>query len=698
MWNMCSIVIVLMFSFLPGILGDYPFLNVSLPWDVRVDDLVKRLTLEELMVQMSKGGAGPQGGPAPAIDRLGIKPYSWNTECLRGDASAGPATSFPQSLGLAASFSPSIIFDVAQATGIEVRAKYTDFSSQGVYGDHKGISCFSPVINIMRHPLWGRNQETYGEDPYLSGIYAANFVQGLQGDHPRYLRANAGCKHFDVHGGPENIPASRFTFDAQVRERDWRLTFLPAFKECVMAGSYSLMCSFNKINGVPACVNDKLLWNILRQEWGFQGYVISDEDAIENMITYHKYFNNSIDAVAACVKAGCNLEVTTSNPTPAYFSMVDAVNKGVLSEDTVRERAKPLFYTRMRLGEFDPSAMNPYTQYNLSYIQNPAHRELAVKAAMQTFVLLKNDNNLLPLRKNFNNIAIIGPMADNLVQLFGNYNPDPDPKYSMTPLQGLQKLASQVNYAAGCSDNRCTNYSTDDIKKAVQGTQLAIVCLGIGLELESEDNDRSSMELPGNQSQLLQDAINFGNGAPVILLLFNAGPVNITMFDAEPRIPAILECFYPAQATGEALYNVLTMSVPGSNPAGRLPYTWYRTADQIPSMTSYTMEGRTYRYFQGDALYPFGYGLSYSTFQYLKMTFESVIVAGDPLFLFGQVENMGDVDGEEVTSTCTWADSNPIKSGRSLLTSWKDNLQLQERRCWGEYSLVKIYPPCSLNI
>ncbi|MEE6484296.1 hypothetical protein FKM82_013830 [Ascaphus truei] len=274
---------------------EYPFMDPSLPWDDRVKDLIGRLTLKEMMLQMARGGV-MQNGPAPPITRLGVKPYSWNTECLRGDALApGWATSFPQALGLAASFSPELVSQVANATATEVRAKHNYFVSIGNYDDHTGLSCFSPVINIMRHPLWGRNQETYGEDPYLSGVLAAAFVRGLQGDHPRYVKASAGCKHFAAHGGPENIPVSRFSFDAKVEERDLRMTFLPQFHACVRAGSYSVMCSYNRVNGVPACANKMLLSDVLRTEWGFRGYVVSDEGAVEFIIWQHKYTSSFLE-------------------------------------------------------------------------------------------------------------------------------------------------------------------------------------------------------------------------------------------------------------------------------------------------------------------------------------------------------------------------------------------------------------------
>ncbi|XP_033741272.1 LOW QUALITY PROTEIN: probable beta-D-xylosidase 2 [Pecten maximus] len=628
--------------------SDYPFRNTSLAWNTRVDDLVGRLTVKEIMFQMSKGGSGPKAGPAPSIPRLNIGPYSWNTECLRGDVSAGNATSFPQALGLAATFSADILYDVAEATGIEVRAKYNDYRKHHKYGDHKGASCFSPVINIMRHPLWGRNQETYGEDPYLSGVMAAQFVKGLQGHDPKYIRANAGCKHFDVHGGPDNIPVSRFSFDAQVRERDWRLTFLPAFRRCVEAGTYSIMCSYNRLNGVPACGNKRLLTDILRKEWGFRGYVVSDEEAIENIINYHHYLNNSVDTVALCVNAGCNLELSDNEANPVYYSMIEAIQSGKLTETVVRASVKPLFYTRMRLGEFDPADKNPYNLLDLSNIQSEDHRSKSLEAAMKSFVLLKNVNSSLPFHKQFRTISVVGPMADNIYQLFGDYSADASRQYTTTPLEGLKRLAGSTKYGQGCPDNRCEHYNVTQVKVAVAQTEAVFVCLGTGQELEGEDNDRSKMDLPGQQLKLLQDAVEFSGTAPIILLLFNAGPLNITWAEQSDRVSAILECFFPAQTTGEALFRVLTNNDDNSNPAARLPFTWPLYVTQVPSITNYTMEGRTYRYFQGDPLYPFGFGLSYTQFHYFDAWLTPLIQVGQPVGVRVEVGNTGAYDGDEV--------------------------------------------------
>ncbi|XP_045198053.2 uncharacterized protein LOC123552448 isoform X2 [Mercenaria mercenaria] len=630
----------------PCSLTSFPFKNISLPWADRVNDIVKRLTLTELKDQLARGGSGPQGGPARAIPRLGIGPYQWNEECLRGIAFMPNATAFPQAIGLAATFSPSLIFDIAEAIGKEVRAKHNDYIRKKDYGDHTGLSCFSPVINIMRHPLWGRNQETYGEDPYFSGIYAENYVKGLQGNHERYVRASAGCKHFAVHGGPDNIPTSRFNFDAKVSDRDMRLTFLPAFRACVRAGTYSLMCSFNRLNGVPACANHDLLTKILREEWDFQGYVVSDEGALDNMINRQDYFNTTVETTVAGIKAGCNLELSWEGAI-VYDAVVEAVRTGLLSETLVRERVKPLFYTRMRLGEFDPPEMNPYLQYNMSTVQSPAHQQLAVKAAMQSFVLLKNDNNLLPIRHRLERVAIIGPMADNLKQLYGDYSPIIDAKYARTPLQGLRNIATTVNHTAGCEDNKCKTFDADAVRNVVSDVQLVIICIGTGQEIEAEAKDRQDMNLPGNQNQLVLDAVESANGSSVLLLVFSAGPVNISFVDRDPRVEAIMQCFFPAQAAGEALYNTITMATEDASPAGRLPYTWYDTADQIPSMTDYTMTGRTYRYFKGTPLYPFGYGLSYSEFRYSKLTVQQNISTDDNQLLSGYVENIGSIDAFE---------------------------------------------------
>ncbi|KAK7483297.1 hypothetical protein BaRGS_00025464 [Batillaria attramentaria] len=577
--------------------GDYPFRNVSLPWETRVDNLVSLLTLEELQFQMARGGRGPDVSPAPPIPRLGVGPYSWNTECLSGDVDAGPATSFPMALGMAATFSPDLVERVARATGLEVRAKYNNYTRNKEYGDHKGLSCFSPVINIMRDPRWGRNQETYGEDPILSGILATSFVRGLQGNDSRYVLANSGCKHFDV------------------TDLDWQMTFLPAFRACVKAGTYNIMCSHYSINGVPACANKKLLTDILRNELGFKGYVISDEDDLERIVTYHHYKPDFVTAAAAALNAGVSLEISKNDVNSVFMHIGAAINASLVSEATVRERSKPLFYTRMRLGEFDPPAMNPYSQLDVSLIQSPAHQSLSLEAAVKSVVLLKNKDGFLPLNDNsqYKRVAVVGPMSNNPHGLYGDYSPTINMTLTVTPLAALTQLGTNVTYADGCNDTHCEVYDQGKVKAAVQGAEIIFVCLGT----EAEGRDRPDVELPGKQLQLLKDAVTFSDGsAPVVLVLFNAGPLNVTWADQHPGVTAILECFFPAQTTGTALLHVLTNYGGTSSPAGRLPNTWPLLASDIPPMVDYSMTGRTYRYFDGDPLYPFGYGLSYTTFSY----------------------------------------------------------------------------------
>ncbi|XP_046550190.1 probable beta-D-xylosidase 2 [Haliotis rubra] len=676
--------LLLLFALVPLVVGDYPFRNTSLTWEDRVNDLVGRLTLDEIQLQMARGGSGPNAGPAPAISRLGIKPYSWDTECLRGDVAAGEATSFPQALGLGASFSTDLIFRVAQATGEEVRAKYNNFTSHEIYGSHKGISCFSPVINIVRDPRWGRNQETYGEDPFLSGAFAANFVKGLQGNDPRYIRANAGCKHFNVHGGPDNIPAPRFSFDAEVSERDWRTTFLPAFRTCVKAGTYNLMCSYNRINGVPACANKKLLTDILRTEWGFEGYVISDEAAIENIITHHHYLNNSVDTVAACVKAGCNLELSQNLAQPVFMSLVDAVKQGKLTEDEVRTSVKALFNVRMRLGEFDPPEMNQYTKLNVSIVQSEAQRNLSVEAALKTFVLLKNENNVLPIKQSdYRDVAVVGPMANNAQALFGDYAPDMDPKYTTTPLQGVQSIWTTVRYGAGCSDSKCTQYVRAEVLTAAKGSDLVFVCLGTGTEIEAEGNDKANLDLPGQQLQVLQDAVTYEFRAKVILLLFNAGPLNVTWAVENPKVNAIMELFLPAQATGEALRRVLLAEGPNSVPAGRLPVTWPRYIDTVPDMTNYSMVERTYRYATYPVLFPFGYGLSYTSFFYDMLEYTSEVTAGADLTGLVSVMNQGSFDADEVIQVyISWSNATVTVPQRQLVAFGRVFVPRQRQTQW----------------
>lgn len=627
-------------------LSEFPFRNTSLPYSTRIDDLVSRLSLDELVQQMSRGGGGGDGGPVPAISRLDIGSYWWGTECNHGNI-FGKATAFPQSLGFAATFNPELIWRVADAISTEVRARNNDFVKRKIFTTHTGLNCFSPTINIMRHPLWGRNQETYGEDPYLSSVITASFVRGLQGDHPKYYRANSVCKHFDAYGGPEDLPQSRLSFNAQVPERDLWTTYLPQFKACVDAGALGVMCSYNSVDGIPACVNKKLLTGVLRDTWNFTGFVISDSGALEFILLNHHYMDNIQDTAVACANAGVNLELHAGGYARGVFDWLkNAVNEGQISQKVLAERVKPLFYTRMKLGEFDPPEGNPYLKLNLSVIQSPSHRELCTLTAMQSFVLLKNDG-LLPLKTRFKSVAIVGPFANNPGQQIGNYAPELDLNYTTTPSSELSALGDKSTVVAGCEEPHCVDYDSTNVIAAVKNSDITFVCLGTGPAVENENFDRENMRLPGYQEKMLQDVINNAKGK-IVLLLFSAGPLDIRMAE-NFKVSAILHCFFPAQATGIALYNVITMKTNNSNPAGRLPFTWYSSDAQVPSMTDYAMINHTYRYFGGDPLYPFGYGLSYSLFKYRNLVLTPTRVkAGNNVTATFTITNEGPYGGIEV--------------------------------------------------
>lgn len=639
-----------------GITDDtFPFRNVSLDWPVRVNDLVSRLTPDEMIDQMAYAGGWNQG-VTPPIPRLGILPYSWGTECLRGDISEN-STGFPQAISLASTWNKELVKAVANATAYEVHAHYNVYSREHMYGVHRGLSCFSPVINIMRHPLWGRNQETYGECPYLSGMFAIYFVHGLQGPpSARYLNTNAGCKHFDAHNGPENIPSSRFSFDVKLSEFDWRSTFLPAFHACVNAGTYGIMCSYNSINGVPACANTRLLTEILRNGMNFTGYVVSDDDALVSIYSAHHYVNSTEDAAIVAAKAGVNLELADSPGATMFELLHQAYQEGKIDNQTLIERVKPLMYTRMRLGEFDPPEMNAYNNISMDVIQSDPHRMLARQATLESFVLLKNQDNFLPIHtpSNYPKVLFLGPMSNNPVQQYGDYSPVLNPFYVTTPLSSLQDSFQTVAYKEACLDGTpCANYNQADIVNYLRNnvSDLIILSLGTGQDIEAEGNDRASMDLHGHQSQLLQDVLDNidSQKTKVLLLIVSGSPVDIQIAEESNAIQAIVQLGFGAQELGEALKMAIIGD--GVSKFGRLPYTWMKKLSDLPGdITDYDMtSGFTYRYFKAQPLYSFGYGLSYSTFAYSALRFNATSFnAGASLAISFQVENTGTRVSDEV--------------------------------------------------
>ena len=486
-------------------LSTYPFQNTSLPFSDRVADLVQRLDLQEKVAQMSHGGA-KNNGPAPAIPKIGIKPYQWGTECLRGIVKAGTATSFPQALGLAATFNPDMIYEVAEATSNEVRAYNNYYVKNSDYQFHHGLSCWSPVINIVRDPRWGRNQETYGEDPYMSGVMAGEYVRGLQGDNDRYFRAIAGCKHFDAYAGPENIPSSRFSFNAVVSERDLQYTFYPAFEACVSAGTFSIMCSYNAVNGVPSCCNKELLTTQLRDTWKFEGYVVSDQGALEYISDFHHYTKDWVHSAVDAASAGCDLE-DGNFENNVFATLQKAVNQSLLDESIINTAVSRLFMARMKLGEFDPDDMNPYKNLSMDNVCSDEHKQLAINAAIQTFVLLKNKNSILPLSKD-TNVAIVGPFGNDVYLLSGDYSVNACDSTAKSPYHGIKEMSTgTVTNDFGCDTPYC--YFNNNVSKNVQAADVAIVCLGLSSLLEREGHDRRNITLPRPVARPLPGGVLF---------------------------------------------------------------------------------------------------------------------------------------------------------------------------------------------
>jgi len=605
----------------------------KLPADVRARDLVSRMTLDEKVSQMLH--------EAPAIERLDIPKYDWWNECLHGVAFAGVATVFPQSIGLGATFNTGLMARVAKVISDEARAKHHEALRHGERGRCQGLTFWSPNINIFRDPRWGRGQETYGEDPYLTARMGVEFVKGLQGNDPKYLKLVATPKHFAVHSGPE---LDRHHFDAKVSEKVMRETYLPAFEACIKEGrAVSVMGAYNRVNGEPCCASKHLLIDILRGEWGFDGYIVSDCWAICDFFKHHKVVETPEEAAAMAVKAGCDL-----NCGNTYPSLVGAVEMRLISEETITESVIRLFTARFRLGMFDPPEMVKYARIPFEVNDCRAHRELALEAARESIVLLKNENDFLPLDKNIKSIAVIGPNANRVEPLIGNYHGTPS--IAVTPLDGIRTKAgptTEILHAKGCElDDDVTagfEYAVEIAEKA----DVAVVVLGLSAEIEGEEGcsksaDREDITLLGVQEELLKAVYN--TGTPIVLVLINGSAIAVNW--AGEHVPAIIEAWYPGEEGGTAIADVLFGDY---NPAGRLPVTFYKSIDQLPPFTDYSMQGRTYRYFNGEPLYPFGYGLSYTKFEYSNLRIKPKKLSPEKdIKVSVDVENIGKRPGDEV--------------------------------------------------
>ncbi len=750
---------------------DFSYLDYNLPFEERVDILMDQMTLKEKISQMTN--------ESKAIPRLQIPEYNWWNECLHGVARAGYATVFPQSITVAASFNTELLEEIGTVISDEARAKHHEFLRQNKRTIYTGLDFWSPNINIFRDPRWGRGHETYGEDPYLTGELATEFIIGLQGNDAKYFKTIATSKHFAVHSGPEKL---RHSFDVNVSDKDLYETYLPAFYKTIKdAKVYSVMGAYNRFRGESCSGHDFLLNQLLRDTWGFDGYVVSDCGAIRDIETGHHIANSKPEAAAIGVKGGCDL-----NCGSYYKSLAEAVEQGFITEDQIDVALRRILMARFKMGMFDPDEVVPFSKIPIGVVCSDANTSLARKAAQESIILLKNSNNILPLSKNqIKKIAVIGPNADNWESLVGNYHGTP--KNPITFLTGIKNKVEpeiEVLYAEGSHLNDETlnlkpipsvylqtedgrqglegayfnntqlsgepaftrvddkidfswqyapvskelidtfsvrwkgylvppadgtyelgllakrgmsvkiegkeisngrgsihhsKYATDRLKleggkkyaievefytddtnaqasllwakpdqnliyeavKITKEADVAVVVVGLSQRLEGEGGDRTDISLPKEQEELIKAVEE--TGKPVVLVI-NAGSA-LAINWAKENIDAIVNVGYPGEEGGNALADVLWGDY---NPAGRLPITYYQSLSELPDFQNYNMEGRTYRYYKGEPLYPFGYGLSYTTFAYSDLNVPSSVKAGDDIKVTVKVSNTGKLAGDEV--------------------------------------------------
>jgi beta-glucosidase len=634
------------------------YLDPAVPPQQRAADLVERMTLEEKASQLVN--------QARAIPRLNVPAYDWWSEALHGVARNGFATAFPEPIGLAATFDVPAIHDMAVVTSTEARIKHAQAVRAGHSAIYEGLDFWSPNINIFRDPRWGRGQETYGEDPFLTARMGVAFVTGMQGDDPRYYRVISTPKHFAVHSGPE---PTRHNADVIVSKHDELDTYLPAFRAAVVEGKAgSVMCAYNSINGEPACANQFLLQDQLRGWWNFQGYVVSDCGAVLDIHDGHKFRPTQPEASAISLKRGMDNEcadyIDKVSDNHDYKPYLDAVNLGYLKESDIDTAVTRLFTARMKLGLFDPPEMVPYNSIDESLLDSAAHRRLARKIANESMVLLKNDG-VLPLKSSGIKIAVIGPLADQTAVLLGNYNGTPT--HTVSILEGLRKefAGATINYVPGTKflagkilEPRPDGWTPADLTPdpaavaAAKNADVVVAVVGITSRLEGEEmkvdapgfrgGDRTSLDLPRPEQALLEAVA--ATGKPLVVVLTNGSALGVNW--AEAHANAILDAWYPGEEGGTAVAEALSGR---NNPAGRLPVTVYKDVSQLPPFESYAMKGRTYRYFEGTPLYPFGYGLSYTTFSYSGLTGPAdVIPAGSSASFDVTVTNTGSKPGDEV--------------------------------------------------
>lgn len=613
------------------------FRNPERPVEARVLDLLKQLTLEEKISLL--------GYRSPAIARLDLPAYNWWNEALHGVGRAGRATVFPQAIGMAATFNESLVFESATAISTEARAKHQLAVQQNRHLQYMGLSFWSPNINIFRDPRWGRGQETYGEDPFLTATMGVAFVKGMQGNDPQHLKTSACAKHFAVHSGPES---SRHHFNALVDEKDLRETYLYAFKKLVDAGVESVMCAYNRVNDQPCCTGNILLRKILREEWQFKGHVVTDCWALKDIWAEHKVLPNSVEVTAAAIKAGVNLDCSNM----LQDDVQKALEQQLLTTAELDSALAVLLRTAIKLGLYDaPASPNPYSTYGADSIANTYHTQLAREMARQSMVLLKNDKNLLPLNKNrYGSYMVIGPNAASLDALLGNYNGIPDKAVNF--VEGITAAldpGTRIEYNQGCND-------TDTLHLggvwAASNAEITIAVIGLTSLYEGEEGDaflsagggdKLSLSLPASHIALIK-ALRKRLTQPIVAVVTGGSALDLSSI--EPYVDAIIYAWYPGAQGGAALADLLFGE---SSPAGRLPVTFYRSTADLPDYDDYSMQQRSYRYFDGEVQYPFGYGLSYTTFtQDWAEKPPATLTAKDSISFSLKLKNTGPMDGDEV--------------------------------------------------
>lgn len=642
--------------------------NTSLSESVRVKDLLSKLTLTEKALLL--------GYRSKAVDRLQIPAYNWWNEGLHGVARAGESTIFPQAIAMAATFDTTLIRQIGDVISTEARAKYNLAIAKNNHGQYVGLTYWSPNINIFRDPRWGRGQETYGEDPYLTSQIGMAYVNGMQGDIPGRLKISATAKHFVAHSGPE---ATRDYFDSKVTEQDLHNTYLYAFNKLVKGGVSSVMTAYNSVNGIPNSVNAGLLQNILRKDWGFKGYIVTDCGALDDVFTTHKYLKTSAEAAAAAIKAGINLDCSSV----LQNDVVKAVQQKLITEKDVDLALAPVLLTQIKLGFYDDPKLSPYAAFGTDSIHNAQHIALSREAAQKSMVLLENKNNLLPLNINkYSSIMVLGPNAASLDALVGSYHGISSNMVNFVEgISGAVDKGVRVEYDLGAGESDTTHFggvwaaSNADISVAVLGLSPINEGEAGDAFLSPSGGDKKNLSLPASQIAFMK-SLRKGTKTPIIAVVTSGSDVDIAAI--KPYADAIILAWYPGEQGGNALADILFGKV---TPSGKLPLTFYNSINDLPAFDSYDMKGRTYRYHTGKVQYPFGFGLSYTTFGYQATgNVKQLYKKTDTIAVAFKITNTGKIQGTETAQAYIVYPNNPDLPLQELKAFKKIELQPAESK------------------